>query len=160
MIHIRVICVGKLKERFYADAVSEYSKRLGAFCSLELFEIAEERLGERASQAEIQAALGREAVQIEKKLLRDGLTVCLCIEGRQMDSVSFSRLLAETEASGKPRISFVVGGSFGLSEELKAKADVKLSMSEMTFPHHLARVMLLEQIYRGFQIREGSRYHK
>ena len=160
MMQIRVICVGKLKERFYADAVSEYSKRLGAFCRLELVELPEERLGERPSQAEILSALTREAEQIEKKLLRDGFTVCLCVEGKQMDSVAFSRLLTDTEASGKPRINFVVGGSFGLSEDLKTKADRRLSMSEMTFPHHLARVMLLEQVYRGFQIRDGSRYHK
>ena len=160
MIQLRVVCVGKLKERFYADAVSEYSKRLGAFCRLELIEIPEERVSERPSQAEIRAALSREAGQIEKKLLKDCLTVCLCIEGRQMDSLAFSGLIGEAEASGKPRVSFVIGGSFGLAEELKEKADLRLSMSRMTFPHHLARVMLLEQIYRGFQIRDGSRYHK
>ena len=160
MLNIRLICVGKLKERFYAEAVAEYAKRLGAFCRLEVIELAEERLGENPSAAELEAALNREAEQIEKKLLKDGTIVCLCVEGGQMDSEAFAGLLTRTENSGRPRLSFVIGGSFGLAQKLKDRADLRLSMSIMTFPHHLARVMLLEQIYRGFQIKEGSRYHK
>ena len=160
MLNIRLICVGKLKERFYAEAVAEYAKRLGAFCRLEGIELAEERLGENPSAAELEAALNREAEQIEKKLLKDGTLVCLCVEGGQMDSEAFAGLLTRTENSGRPRLSFVIGGSFGLAQKLKDRADLRLSMSKMTFPHHLARVMLLEQIYRGFQIKEGSRYHK
>lgn len=160
MLNIRLICVGKLKERFYAEAVAEYEKRLNAFCRLELIELPEERLGERPSAAEIEAALEKEAQQIEKKLLKDGKLICLCVEGEQLDSESFAGLLVRAENSGKPRISFVIGGSFGLASGLKAKADYRMSMSKMTFPHHLARVMLAEQIYRGFQIKEGTRYHK
>ena len=160
MLNIRLICVGKLKERFYAEAVAEYAKRLGAFCRLEVIELAEERLGENPSAAELEAALNREAEQIEKKLLKDGTLVCLCVEGGQMDSESFAGLLTRTENSGRPRLSFVIGGSFGLAQKLKDRADLRLSMSKMTFPHHLARIMLLEQVYRGFQIKEGSRYHK
>ena len=160
MLNIRLICVGKLKERFYAEAVAEYAKRLGAFCRLEVIKLAEERLGENPSAAELEAALNREAEQIEKKLLKDGTLVCLCVEGGQMDSEAFAGLLTRTENSGRPRLSFVIGGSFGLAQKLKDRADLRLSMSKMTFPHHLARVMLLEQIYRGFQIKEGSRYHK
>ena len=160
MLNVRLICVGKLKERFYAEAVAEYAKRLGAFCRLEVIEFAEERLGENPSAAELEAALNREAEQIEKKLLKDGTLVCLCVEGGQMDSEAFAGLLTRTENSGRPRLSFVIGGSFGLAQKLKDRADLRLSMSKMTFPHHLARVMLLEQIYRGFQIKEGSRYHK
>ena len=160
MLNIRLICVGKLKERFYAEAVAEYAKRLGAFCRLEVIELAEERLGENPSAAELEAALNREAEQIEKKLLKDGTLVCLCVEGGQMDSEAFAGLLTRTENSGRPRLSFVIGGSFGLAQKLKDRADLRLSMSKMTFPHHLARVMLLEQVYRGFQIKEGSRYHK
>ena len=160
MLNIRLICVGKLKERFYAEAVTEYEKRLNAFCRLELIELPEERLGERPSAAEIEAALEKEAQQIEKKLLKDGKLICLCVEGEQLDSESFAGLLVRAENSGKPRISFVIGGSFGLAPELKEKADFQMSMSKMTFPHHLARVMLAEQIYRGFQIKEGTRYHK
>ena len=160
MLNIRLICVGKLKERFYAEAVAEYAKRLGAFCRLEVIELAEERLGENPSATELEAALNREAEQIEKKLLKDGTLVCLCVEGGQMDSEAFAGLLTRTENSGRPRLSFVIGGSFGLAQKLKDRADLRLSMSKMTFPHHLARVMLLEQVYRGFQIKEGSRYHK
>ena len=160
MLNIRLICVGKLKERFYAEAVAEYAKRLGAFCRLEVIELAEERLGENPSATELEAALNREAEQIEKKLLKDGTLVCLCVEGGQMDSEAFAGLLTRTENSGRPRLSFVIGGSFGLAQKLKDRADLRLSMSKMTFPHHLARVMLLEQIYRGFQIKEGSKYHK
>ena len=157
---LTLITVGKLKESYYIDACGEYAKRLGAFCRLEVIELAEERLGENPSAAELEAALNREAEQIEKKLLKDGTLVCLCVEGGQMDSEAFAGLLTRTENSGRPRLSFVIGGSFGLAQKLKDRADLRLSMSKMTFPHHLARVMLLEQVYRGFQIKEGSRYHK
>ena len=160
MLHIRIVCVGKLKERFYADALAEYEKRLSPFCRLEVVELPEERLGEKPKAAEIENALMRESERIEKQLLRDSRLVCLCVEGTQMDSPAFSGLLKACEASGRPRLCFVIGGSFGLSEALKKKADRRLSMSEMTFPHHLARVMLVEQIYRGFQIKEGTPYHK
>lgn len=160
MLNLRLICVGKLKERFYAEAVAEYEKRLNAFCRLELIELPEERLGERPSAAEIEAALEKEAQQIEKKLLKDGQLICLCVEGEQLESERFAEVLTRAESSGKPRISFVIGSSFGLARRLKAKADFRMSMSKMTFPHHLARVMLAEQIYRGFQIKEGTRYHK
>ena len=160
MLSVQLICVGKLKERFYSDAVKEYAKRLGIFCRLELIELPEERLGDRPSDAEIESALEREAQQIEKKLKRDGTLVCLCVEGIQMDSESFSKLLSDAEQSGRPRISFVIGSSYGLSPRIKNMADLRLSMSKMTFPHHLARVMLTEQLYRGFQIKEGTKYHK
>ncbi len=155
MLSIRLICVGKLKERFYAEAVAEYTKRLSAFCRLELIELPEERLGESPSASEIETALNREAEQIERKLLKDGTLICLCVEGGQMESEAFAGLMTRTESSGRPRLSFVIGGSFGLARRLKDRADLRLSMSKMTFPHHLARVMLLEQIYRGFQIKEG-----
>ena len=160
MLSIRLICVGKLKERYFAEAVAEYEKRLNAFCRLELIELPEERLSERPSPAEIDAALEREAQLIEKKLLKDGMLVCLCVEGTQQSSEEFAELLSRAENSGRPRISFVIGGSYGMAQRLKEKADVRLSMSKMTFPHHLARVMLAEQLYRGFQIKEGTRYHK
>ena len=160
MLSVQLICVGKLKERFYSDAVKEYAKRLGVFCRLELIELPEERLGDRPSDAEIESALEREAQQIEKKLKRDGTLVCLCVEGIQMDSESFSKLLSDAEQSGRPRISFVIGSSYGLSPRIKNMADLRLSMSKMTFPHHLARVMVLEQLYRAEAIQAGSKYHK
>ena len=160
MLHVRLVCVGKLKERFLQEAMAEYAKRLSAFCSFEVKELPEERLGDNPSAAEITAALRREAAQIEKQLLKTGMVVCLCIEGKELDSAAFSNMLTKAELSGQPEISFIIGGSFGLAEELKRKADFLLSMSRMTFPHHLARVMLAEQIYRGFQIKAGTRYHK
>ena len=160
MLHIRLICVGKLKERYFQEAVAEYEKRLRTCCRLELIELSETRLSERPSETEIQTALRQEASEIEKKLLKDGKLVCLCVEGKLMSSEDFSVLLTEAENSGHPRVNFVIGGSFGLADELKNKSDVRLSMSKMTFPHHLARVMLAEQLYRGFQIKEGTKYHK
>ena len=160
MLHIRVVCVGRLKERFYADAMAEYEKRLSPFCRFVLIELPEERLGDRPKPAEIENALVREGERIEKQLLRDSRLICLCVEGVQMNSVAFSELLKACEASGHPRLCFVIGGSFGLAPSVKRRADKRLSMSEMTFPHHLARIMLLEQLYRAFQIRDGSRYHK
>ena len=160
MLAIRVLCVGKLKERFYTEAAAEYEKRLGPFCKLELIELQEERLGERPSQAEIDAALQRESERIERKFLKDASLIALCVEGKQLSSEEVSELLTRTEGSGRSRMNLVIGGSFGLAPDIKARADLRLSMSKMTFPHHLARVMLLEQIYRGFQIRDGSRYHK
>ena len=160
MLRIRLICVGKLKERFWQDAVREYQKRLGAFCRLEMVELPEERLGQNPSQAEIDGALHREAAEIEKALLKDAGLVCLCVEGRELDSREVAELISRTEMSGVPRLCLVVGGSFGLDAELKKRAALCLSMSKMTFPHHLARVMLLEQLYRGFQIRDGTKYHK
>jgi 23S rRNA (pseudouridine1915-N3)-methyltransferase len=160
MLHIRLVCVGKLKERFYTDASKEYAKRLSAFCRLELEELSESRLPPEPSQAEIDAALLAEAEAIENRLMRGGSVVALCIEGKETDSAGVAELLASAMASGAPRVTFVIGGSFGLHRKIKDRADVRLSMSRMTFPHHLARIMLLEQLYRGFKILEGGKYHK
>ncbi|MBR1456622.1 MAG: 23S rRNA (pseudouridine(1915)-N(3))-methyltransferase RlmH [Oscillospiraceae bacterium] len=160
MLAIRFVCVGKMRERFYTDAFAEYAKRLGAYCRFECVEPAEVRLPDKPSQAEINAALAKEAVDIVKWFQPDTYVVALCVEGRQMPSEAMARLLSERENSGKPKLCFVIGGSYGLSDTVKQRADLRLSMSEMTFPHHLARVMLAEQVYRGFKIREGSKYHK
>ena len=149
-----------MREKFYLDAFSEYAKRLGAYCRFELTELAEVRLPDAPSQKEIAAALEKEATGIVKSIPTDAYTVALCVEGRQMPSEELAKLLSQREGSGKPRLCFIIGGSFGLSPRVKAAADLRLSMSEMTFPHHLARVMLMEQIYRGFKINEGSKYHK
>ena len=160
MLGVRLICVGKMRERFYVDAFEEYRKRLGAYCRLDCLEIAEQRLGDNPSAAEIAAALEKEGAEIRKAISADAFVVSLCVEGKEMSSEAFSALFTERENSGKPKICFLIGGSYGMSETVKAKADLKLSMSKMTFPHHLARVMLVEQIYRAFKIAEGSRYHK
>ena len=160
MLTIRLICVGKMRERFYTDAFAEYAKRLGAYCRFSVAEIPEQRLPERPSAAEIRAALDREAVEIGKQIPEGAFVVALCIEGRELTSEELSSLLSKREASGHSRLCFVIGGSFGMSECIKNRAVFKLSMSKMTFPHHLARVMLAEQLYRGYKIIEGSRYHK
>lgn len=160
MLAVKLICVGKMREKFYLDAFSEYAKRLGAYCRFELTELAEVRLPDAPSQKEIAAALEKEAAGIVKCIPTDAYTVALCVEGRQMPSEKLAELIARQEGSGKPRLCFIIGGSYGLSPRVKDMADLRLSMSEMTFPHHLARVMLMEQIYRGFKINEGSKYHK
>ena len=160
MLCVKLICVGKMKERFYLDAFAEYQKRLGAYCRFTLCEISEQRLPEKPSESQIGAALEREAVEILRAIPEGAYTVALCVEGRQRPSEHMAALIEAREGSGKPRLCFVIGGSFGLSARVKQAADERLSMSEMTFPHHLARVMLLEQLYRGFKIKEGSRYHK
>lgn len=149
-----------MREKFYIDAFSEYAKRLQAYCRFECVELTEQRLPENPSQKEITAALDREAVEIIKNIPTDAYIVAMCVEGRQMKSEGMAKLIAERAESGKPKLCFLIGGSFGMSDEVKQRADMRLSMSEMTFPHHLARVMLAEQIYRGFKINEGSRYHK
>ena len=160
MLQVKFICVGKMKERFFLDAFAEYAKRLGAYCRLDCVELTEQRLPEEPSPAEIAKALEREAAEILKSIPQDAYVVALCVEGREQPSEAMAELIAGRENSGKPRLCFVVGGSFGLSETVKKRADLRLSMSKMTFPHHLARVMLAEQLYRGYKIREGSRYHK
>ena len=160
MLNVKFICVGRMRERFYLDAFAEYQKRMSAYCRLELTEPTEQRLPERPSQAEIDAALEKEAAEILRAIPSDAYVVALCVEGRQFPSEYMAQLVEERENSGKPKLCFVVGGSYGLSETVKKRADLRMSMSKMTFPHHLARIMLAEQLYRGYKIREGSRYHK
>ena len=160
MLNVKLICVGKMREKFYIDAFEEYRKRLQTYCRLELVEITEQRLSDRPAEKEITAALEREGQEILKAVPADAYLVALCVEGKQMPSVGMAELIAARENSGKPKLCFVIGGSFGLSPTVKSRADRKLSMSQMTFPHHLARVMLIEQVYRGFKINEGSQYHK
>lgn len=159
MQRITVLCVGKLKEKFYADAAAEYIKRLSRYCKIEVTELPEMRLPEDPSPAEIKKALAAEANAIRQKL-EGGAVVAMCIEGQTCSSETLSKKLAAFALEGKSKVTFLIGGSFGLDETLKKQADWRLSMSPMTFPHHLARVMLLEQIYRACQIAEGTRYHK
>ncbi|MCL2226943.1 MAG: 23S rRNA (pseudouridine(1915)-N(3))-methyltransferase RlmH [Oscillospiraceae bacterium] len=150
MLNIRIICVGKLKEKFYTEAANEYIKRLSAYCKLDIVEIPEDR-GQ---------SLDKEQVAIEAKIPNGAITAALCIEGQDVDSQGLSDLLMGCAVSGSSKICFIVGGSVGLHEGLKSNADIRLSMSKMTFPHNLARVMLLEQLYRALNIAEGGKYHK
>lgn len=160
MRRVMVVCVGKMKERFYIDAAAEYAKRLSRYCKLEIVELPEQRLPENPSQGEINRALAKEAEAIRGKLPPGCCTVALCIEGALHSSEELARLMGGWDSRGENCLAFLIGGSFGLDPALKREARVRLSMSPMTFPHHLARVMLLEQIYRGFQILEGGKYHK
>lgn len=160
MQRVTVLCVGKLKEKFYLEAAAEYVKRLQRFCKLELVELPESRLPESPSPAEVQRALAAEAAAIRERLPRGGAIIALCIEGKPCSSVELSRRMEELAVAGKTQLTFLIGGSVGLDESLKWQADWRLSMSPMTFPHHLARIMLLEQIYRAYQISAGTKYHK
>ena len=160
MYNITILCVGKLKEKFYIDASAEYLKRLSRYCKLNLLELKEERLPEDPSQAQIDAALAKEADTIRAKIPANSSIVAMCIEGKLRSSTEMASLISDWGSSSTKNLVFLIGGSFGLHPSLKAEAWAKLSMSPMTFPHHLARVMLLEQIYRSFQIMEGTKYHK
>ena len=160
MQKVTILCVGKLKEKFYADAAAEYVKRLSRWCALEVIELPEARLPETPSPAEIRRALAEEASAIGGRLARGTAIIALCIEGTELSSPQLAERLNAFAVSGASQLTFLIGGSVGLSEELKGRADLRLSMSPMTFPHHLARIMLLEQIYRAYQIQAGTKYHK
>ena len=159
MIKITVIALGKLKEKYLREASSEYQKRLSRYCSLEIVELEPVGLPDRPSQTEIFSSLEREAEMIIKKIPQNSTVVALCIEGKSLTSEAFARKTAENCNIGKG-ITFIIGSSYGLAERIKALSDIKLSLSDMTFPHQLFRIMLLEQIYRCFKINEGSAYHK
>jgi 23S rRNA (pseudouridine1915-N3)-methyltransferase len=160
MLNVTVICVGKMKEKFYIEAAAEYQKRLKGYCKLNLVELPEEKLPQAPTLGQIEAALEKEQESIMQKLPKSGRVVAMCVEGVPMSSPELSQTLGGWMVAGASDVTFVVGGSYGLSPRVKKRADLRLSMSEMTFPHHLARVMLLEQIYRAFKIQEGSGYHK
>ncbi|MDR3982158.1 MAG: 23S rRNA (pseudouridine(1915)-N(3))-methyltransferase RlmH [Dysosmobacter sp.] len=160
MQKVTLICVGKLKEKFYAQATEEYAKRLSRFCKLEIVELPESRLSDSPSPAEISQALTAEAALIEAKLPKGSALVAMCIEGEELSSPQLAEKMRQFAVSGVSNLTFLIGGSVGLSPAIKAQADFRLSMSPMTFPHHLARVMLLEQIYRAYQINAGTKYHK
>jgi 23S rRNA (pseudouridine1915-N3)-methyltransferase len=160
MLGIKLICVGKLKEQYYYDAAEEYMRRLISFCKLEVEELPESRLPVNPTAGDIENALLQEAGRIELRIPQNCAIITLCIEGSQIDSEQLSQMLEKFAISGRSRLCFIIGGSLGLHSRIKRRADFSLSMSRMTFPHHLARVMVLEQLYRAFQIKEGTRYHK
>ena len=160
MLNIKFICVGKLRERFYIDAFNEYARRLSAYCKFECAELNETKLGDKPSDKEIENALVRESADIEKAIPKDAYVIAMCVGAKQLKSEELAQKINSLALSGRGKICFIIGGSFGMAESVKQRADMRLGMSEMTFPHHLARVMLSEQIYRSFKIIEGSRYHK
>ena len=159
-VSIHIICVGKLKEKFYIDGAAEYIKRLGGYCRLQLTELPEERLPQNPSRAQIDAALEKEAAAVAARLPKGAAVVALCVEGEPLSSEQLAARLEQWTASGTNTLVFLIGSSYGMHPSLKAQARLRLSMSPMTFPPHLARVMLLEQLYRCFKIGEGSGYHK
>ena len=157
---ITILCVGKIKEKFYRDAIAEYEKRLSRYCKLEIIEVADEKTPDGASELVENQIKEKEAERMEKQL-RDGAFVCaLAIDGKQLDSVELSEKIERLGTSGTSHIIFLIGGSLGMSDGLLKRADMKLSFSKMTFPHQLMRVILLEQIYRAYRIMNGEPYHK
>lgn len=159
-MQIRIIAVGKLKEKYWQAACQEYSKRLGPFCRLEIKEVAEERLGDNPSQAEIEKALRKEGERIEKMLSPSWYTIPLVIAGEMLSSPELAEKIESWPVEGKSQFAFIIGGSHGLSAEIVKAGDFCLSFSPVTFPHQLMRVILLEQLYRAFTIIQGGKYHK
>lgn len=157
---VYIIAVGKLKERYWQEAVDEYSKRLSAYCDLEIIEIKEAPLRANASEADEDAVRIEEGREILKRIRREDYVVSLEIRGKKLDSEELSYHMERLAISGRSTVAFVIGGSLGLSPEVSERADMRLSFSDMTFPHQMMRVILLEQIYRSFKIMRGETYHK
>ena len=160
MVKITVICVGKIKEKYLKDAIFEYSKRLGKFCNLEIKEVADEKTKENMSQAEEDLIKDKEGERISALIKPEDYFVTLEIDGQMVSSEGLSEKMSSLFVSGVSKITFVIGGSVGLSDKVTGRADYHLSFSKMTFPHQLMRVILLEQIYRSFKISQGEPYHK
>ncbi len=160
MLSVTVICIGRLKERFWSEAAAEFTKRLSRFCSLTVRELSEYSLPENPSEAEIKTALGREGQAILKEIPSGAFVCSLCIEGKQLSSQELSQKIEAVAQSGCGKICFIIGSSFGLDSAVKEKSDMRLSFSKMTFPHQLFRVLLLEQLYRAFSITNNMKYHK
>ena len=157
---VSILCVGKLKESYFADAVKEYQKRLSRLMPVTIIELPDEREPQNASPALCDAVKKKEGERILQKIPQNAYVIAMCIEGKTCPSEELSRRMADFAVQGKTQVTFLIGGSVGLDATLKQQADWRLSMSPMTFPHHMARVMLLEQIYRAYQIQQGTKYHK
>lgn len=160
MFDITLICMGKLKEKFYTAAAAEYEKRLKGYCQFRILELPEVRLPEDPSPAEISAGLEKEAELIFSKIPKGAWFCTLTPEGKVISSEALSEKMKDVKLSGKSSACFLIGSSFGMSPRVKERADFRLSMGPMTFPHHLARIMVLEQLYRAEAIQAGSKYHK
>ena len=157
---ITILCVGKVKEKFYRDAIEEFSKRLSRYCKLEIVEVADEKTAEEASDTEIRIVKEKEGERLLKNIKDNAYVICLCIDGKQLDSEELSSKIEGLGVQGNSHIYFVIGGSLGLADEVVKRADYKLSFSKMTFPHQLMRVILCEQIYRAYRIMNHEPYHK
>ena len=159
-MNITILCVGKIKEKFYRDAISEYEKRLSRYCKLDIVEVADEKTPDNASEVVEKQIKDKEAERMEKYIKEGAYVIALAIEGKQLDSVELSEKIGQLGLTGTSHIIFVIGGSLGLSERILKRADYKLSFSKMTFPHQLMRVVLLEQVYRSYRIMNHEPYHK
>lgn len=159
-MNIRIIAIGKLKKKYWQDAVKEYAKRLSAYCRLEITELKESPLRANPSAAEEEAVRQEEGREILRRIRREEYVITLEITGKTMSSTRLAGKIEDLGLEGKADVAFVIGGSLGLSEEVSRRADLKLSFSAMTFPHQMMRVILLEQIYRSFKIIRGETYHK
>lgn len=158
-MQIRILSVGKIKEPFLKQACAEYEKRLNRYTKLECIEVADESIPEKASEAEYKRIIQKESQRLQGRC-KTGLTVALDIRGEQMDSLHFAQWLRRAEQSGTSCVQFLIGGSLGLDPSIVQQADMRLSFSPMTFPHNLAKVLLLEQVYRAMKINRGETYHK
>lgn len=159
-MNITLITVGKIKEKYYRDAVAEYVKRLSRYCKLDIIEVADEKTPDKASELMEEQIKQKEAERILKYVREDAYCIALAIEGKKTDSVTLARHIEQLGLTGKSNIVFIIGGSLGLHRSVLQRADEKLSFSDMTFPHQLMRVILLEQIYRCYRIINGEPYHK
>ena len=159
-MQIQIAAVGKIKERYLKDAITEYSKRISRYCTLEVTEVADEKASETLSPAEEDAVREREGERLLKQIRDDAYVITLDLQGKQMSSEELADEMESLVLRGESRLSFVIGGSLGLGKNVKKRSDYALSFSKMTFPHQLMRVILLEQIYRSFKIRKGEPYHK
>ena len=157
MIKINIICIGKIKEKYFTDAIAEYAKRLTAFCKFNIIELSEERIKSNIpNRSQIDEVIFSEGKRIMQKISPSDYVVAMCIEGKSMSSEELSKLIDNASVSGKSTVDFIIGGSYGLDESVKKR----LSMSRMTFPHQMARMILSEQIYRAFEISSNGKYHK
>lgn len=159
MLNVNIICVGSIKERFFNDALNEYKKRLQRYCKFNIIELNEEKITDQETQAQIDKTLLKEGERILSKISKSDYVIAMCIEGKQLSSDELSQKLSDISMTSGT-VDFIIGGSWGLSSDVKNRADFKLSVSKMTFPHQLFRVVLSEQIYRAFTITANAKYHK
>lgn len=161
MLRINIICIGKIKEKYFTDAINEYAKRLSAFCKFQIAELAEEKIRSNIPNiSQIEEVIESEGKRIMQKINAGDYVVAMCIEGKMLSSEELSKTLDGVQINGKSTVDFIIGGSYGLSQAIKSRADLRLSMSKMTFPHQMARMILSEQIYRAFEISTNGKYHK
>ena len=159
MIGVKFITLGTLKEEYLREAAAEYEKRLGAFCKIQIVQLKEERLPDDPSESEIRKALEKEAVKINSEIPPRAYKIAMCVEGKQLSSEELASKLGEiSDRYGD--VCFIIGSSHGLADSIKSECDMRLSVSKLTFPHQLMRVLLLEAVYRGFNILKGTKYHK